>query len=107
MHFTLNSFLLLERDVDIFEFTVKKAQIFQDRMLLKKVCDFEFYNSKSVISQCMSSKMSQGFCSVSSNSRSASLVDWRDSERGHGNSSGITEWCVIRALRLKNSFVKP
>lgn len=52
----------------------------------------KFYNSKSVISQCMSAKMSQVFCSVSSNSCSASLVDGRESDSGHGKSSGITEW---------------
>lgn len=28
-------------------------------------------------------------------------------ERGTGSSSGITEWCVISALRDVNSLVKP
>lgn len=32
---------------------------------------------------------------------------YRLNDNGHGSNSGITEWWVIRAVRVVNSFVKP
>lgn len=51
--------------------------------------------------------LSDSYVSKSFTFRRAGMFFGRGSANGTGNSSGITEWCVIKARNEVNSFVKP
>lgn len=51
--------------------------------------------------------LSDSYVSKSLALRRAGISLGRGSASGTGNSSGITEWCVIKARNEVNSFVKP